>query len=57
MSVQESKGESPLREPEDLVVRDWQDRLCRAKEAFELGRKTMVPQSTLPLPLSLVRPE
>lgn len=57
MSTESPPMESPLREPAGLTVKDWQERLQRAQEAFDLGRKTMVPQPALPLPLSLDRPE
>lgn len=57
MSTENLQMESPLREPAGLAVKDWQERLQRAREAFDLGRKTMVPQLVLPLPLSLAQPE
>lgn len=57
MSTENLQMESPLREPAGLAVKDWQERLERAREAFDLGRKTMVPQLALPLPLSLAQPE
>jgi len=56
MTSEVRPADPPLQEPKELTVRDWQERLRVAKEAFDLGRKTMVPEPTLPLPMSLSRP-
>lgn len=57
MPTEDLQVESPLQEPAGLAVKDWPERLQRAREAFELGRKLMLPQPALPRPLSLPRPD
>jgi hypothetical protein len=57
MPTENLQIESPLQEPAGLAVKDWPERLQRAREAFDLESKMMVPRPALPLPLSLARPE